>query len=151
MADAPKFHVLQRIQKALSIACFPLFCLKPLQIKCFEHILNGFDLVAVLPTGFGKSFSFQLLPNFLPTKADKNIVIVVCPLNAIIEDQLKVARNVGIEAEVLQIADHRLEVSESVFDSNERTAESDDVCILLKTTNCEMAMFNLFLHIRKPY
>ena len=37
----------------------------------------------------------------------------------------------GIEAEVLQIADHRLEVSESLFDSNERTAESDDVCILL--------------------
>jgi ATP-dependent DNA helicase RecQ len=117
-----KFHVQQRLHKALNVGSFPSFCLKPLQIKCFEHILNGFDVVAVLPTGFGKSFLFQILPNFLPTKADKNIVIVVCPLNAIIEDQLKVAKNIGIEAEVLQLVAHRREVAENLFGSHERTA-----------------------------
>ena len=97
MADTSKrlekIDVLQRLHKALNVGSFPSFCLKPLQIKCFEHILNGFDVVAVLPTGFGKSLLFQILPNFLPTKAENNIVIVVCPLNAIIEDQLKVAKN----------------------------------------------------------
>ena len=52
MADTSKrlekIHVLQRLHNALNVGSFPSFCLKPLQIKCFEHILNGFDVVAVL-------------------------------------------------------------------------------------------------------
>ena len=64
MADTSKCmeiaQVLQRLHKALNVGCFPSFCLKPLQIKCFEHLLNGFDVVAMLPTGFGKSLLFQL-------------------------------------------------------------------------------------------
>ena len=80
--------------------------------------------------GFGKSFLFQILPNFLLTKADNNIIIVVFPLNAIIEDQLKVAKNIGTEAEVLQLVDHRREVAESLFGSHERTAECEDVRLL---------------------
>ena len=107
-----------------------LFCLKPLQIKCFEHLLNGFDVVVVLRSGLRKFLLFQLLPNFLPTKTDKNIVIVVCPVNAIIEDQLKVAKNIGVKAEVLQLLDHRKEIAEILFGSQERTEESDDACIL---------------------
>ena len=50
------------------------FCLKPLQVKCFEYLLKGKYVVAVLPTGFGKSMLFQLLPDFLPVKADNDIV-----------------------------------------------------------------------------
>jgi superfamily II DNA helicase RecQ len=73
---------------------------------------------------------FQILPNFLPTKADSNIIIVVFPLNAIIEDQLKVAKNIGIEAEVLQLVDHCREVVESLFGSHERTAECEDERLL---------------------
>ena len=134
MADAreclQKIHVLQRIDKALNVGSFASFCLKPLQVKCFEHVLNGFDVVAVLPTGYGKSLLFQLLPTFLPTKTDNNIVIVVCPLNAIIEDQLKVAKNIGIKAEVLQLVDHCMQVAETLFGSHEETDESDDVCIV---------------------
>ncbi|XP_028397832.1 ATP-dependent DNA helicase Q1-like isoform X3 [Dendronephthya gigantea] len=150
MADPSKclhhLHVLQRLHNALNMGGFPSFVLKPLQIKCFEHILNGFDVVAVLPTGFGKSLLFQLLPNFLPTKADKNIVIVVCPLNAIIEDQLKVAKNIGIEAEVLQLVDHRMKVAESLFKSDEMTAESDDVGVLLSDKMLNGDVQLLFTH-----
>ena len=79
--------VLSRLGSAFNRCNFPSFCLKPLQVKCFECLLKGQDIIAVLPTGFGKSLLFQLLPDFLPVKADKNIVIVVCPLNSIIEDQ----------------------------------------------------------------
>ncbi|XP_028417277.1 ATP-dependent DNA helicase Q1-like [Dendronephthya gigantea] len=150
MADPSKclhhLHVLQRLHNALNMGGFPSFVLKPLQIKCFEPILNGFDVVDVLPTGFGKSLLFQLLPNFLPTKADKNIVIVVCPLNAIIEDQLKVAKNIGIEAEVLQLVDHRMKVAESLFKSDEMTAESDDVGVLLSDKMLNGDVQLLFTH-----
>ena len=51
---------------------FPSFCLKPLQVKCFEYLLKGKDIVAVLPTG--KSLLPQLVPDFLAVKADNNIV-----------------------------------------------------------------------------
>lgn len=77
--------VISRLGIALNRCNFPSFCLKPLQAKCFEYLLKGYDIIAVLPTGFGKSLLFQLLPNFLSVKADKNVVIVVCPLNSIIK------------------------------------------------------------------
>ena len=53
---------------------FPPFCLKQLQVKCFEYLRKGKDIVAVLPTGFGQSLLFQLLPDFLLVKADNDIV-----------------------------------------------------------------------------
>ena len=43
-------------------------------MKCFEYLLKGKDIVAVLATGFGKSLLFQLLPDFVPVKVDNNIV-----------------------------------------------------------------------------
>ena len=70
--------MLVRLGSALNRCNFPSFCMEPLQVECFE----------CLPTGFGKSLLFQLLPDFLPVKADKNIVIIVSPFNSIIEDQL---------------------------------------------------------------
>ena len=94
------FGVLRRLGLAFNSGNFP-FCLKALQVKCFDYILKGYDVVAVLPTGFGKSLLFQLLPNLLPIKADKNIVIVVCPLNAIMDGQLKVLKDRKVAADVL--------------------------------------------------
>ena len=70
--------MLVRLGSALNRCNFPSFCMKPLQVKCFE----------CLPAGFGKSLLFQLLPDFLPVKVDTDIVIVVCPLSSIIEAQL---------------------------------------------------------------
>ncbi len=32
---------------------------KPEKEECLVHILNGGDVVALLPTGFGKSLSYQ--------------------------------------------------------------------------------------------
>ena len=120
-----KSSVLSRLGSAFNRCNFPSFCLKPLQVKCFEYLLKGKDVVAVLPTGFGKSLLFQLLPDFFPVKADKNIVIVVCPLNSIIEDQLKVLQERGVTADVLQLASDEWETTESLFQSknNEDNAE----------------------------
>ena len=52
---AEKLSVLSRLGYAFNRCNFPSFCLKPLQVKCFEYLLKGKDIVAVLTTGFGKS------------------------------------------------------------------------------------------------
>jgi superfamily II DNA or RNA helicase len=108
--DGGFLNVLHRLQIALTSCNFPSHCLKPLQVKCFEYLLRGDDVVAVFPTGFGKSILFQLLPKLFPVKTDKNIVIVVCPLNSIIEDQLKILEDSGITADVFRIPSDSMRV-----------------------------------------
>ena len=89
-SSEPKFlSALRRVGFSLNNGNFSSSNLKPLQMKCFEYMLKGQDVIGILPTGFGKSMLFHLLPHFIPVKTTKNIVIVVCPLNSIIEDQLK--------------------------------------------------------------
>ena len=85
-------HVFERLELAFSRCKFPSICSKPQQVQCFDFLLKGIDVVAVLPTDFGKSLVFQLLPYFLPTKCQRNIVIVISPLSSIIEDQIKVLK-----------------------------------------------------------
>ena len=51
---AEKLSVLSRLGYAFNRCNFLSFCLKPLQVKCFEYSLKDKDIVAVLPTGFGK-------------------------------------------------------------------------------------------------
>jgi ATP-dependent DNA helicase RecQ len=106
---------------------FPSFCLKPKQVQCFEYLLQGFDVLSILPTGFGKSLLFQLLPDLLPVnKSSQNIVLVVCPLSSIIEDQISALNLIGIPAEILPNIDEdssHLYNSESLFDRKEDTNE----------------------------
>ena len=92
-------------------------------MKCFEYMLEGQDVIGVLPTGFGKSMLFHLLPHFIPVKTTRNIVIVVCPLNSIIEDQLKVLKDRRITADVLQLAVNEKEPAENLFGNEQEPSE----------------------------
>ena len=98
-------YFFNRIQYSLdklsrkNINIFP----KVKQYVVFDHLLNGKDVMAVLPTGFGKSLLFQLLPDIIPIKSKNNIVVVVSPLNSIIEDQLNVLCKIGISGTQLQL------------------------------------------------
>ena len=47
------------------------FALMEEQIQAIKHLFNGKDLLAVLPTGFGKSLIYQLL--LLMSKARNEI------------------------------------------------------------------------------
>ena len=83
-SSEPKYlPVFRRVRFSINNGNFPLLNLKPLQVKCFEYLLKGQDVIGVLPTGFGKSMLFHLLPHFIPVKTMKNLVIVMCPLNSI--------------------------------------------------------------------
>ena len=57
--------------------------LKPLQSKSLKLAIEK-DVVVVLPTGYGKSLIFEVLPYLNDTK-----VVIVCPLNAIIYEQVQ--------------------------------------------------------------
>ena len=64
--------------------------LKPEQSEAIESLLNGKDVFAVLPTGFGKSLIYQsfvfakeIMDGHSPT------IIVIIPLRSIIQEQLK--------------------------------------------------------------
>lgn len=159
--SSDKFTVLRRLQLALNSGNFPPYCLKPLQVKCFVYLLHGHDVVAVLPTGFGKSLLFQLIPNFFPVKADMNIVIVVCPLNSIMEDQLEVLKDRGITADVFRLPGDEWTTSESLFDMNKHTSPErtqdetnmDESCEFTMSDGKSIewrSMFKLYSHIQKP-
>ena len=59
--------------------------MKRKQLEVVSGVLNGQDVFAVLPTGFGKSLCFASLPSIydqLLPLAQPSIVIVVTPLTA---------------------------------------------------------------------
>ena len=64
---------------------------------CFERK----DALAVLPTGFGKSLIYQILPGIFDyvrsgcqPERHHSVVLVVSPLRALMRDQLKKVRSV---------------------------------------------------------
>ena len=64
---------------------------KPEQIMVVSYAVRGRDVFAVLPTGFGKSLCFALLPGVYDRVCSSSkpaIVLVVTPLTAIIKDQV---------------------------------------------------------------
>ena len=72
-------------------------------------VIENKDVLAVLPTGYGKSLIYQLLApvyNFMDfggTPAEKrSSVIVISPLNALIRDQIVKMRECGLSVCVLR-------------------------------------------------
>ncbi|XP_020913801.1 uncharacterized protein LOC110251428 [Exaiptasia diaphana] len=78
--------------------------LKVKQILILERLLLGKDTVGVLPTGYGKSVIFHLLPFMFDyeKKKDDSIVLVIAPLDSLIEDQVMSLKSRGIKAGVLK-------------------------------------------------
>lgn len=66
------------------------------QEKILERVMAGRDTLALMPTGMGKSLCFQL-----PAKVQKDLVLVISPLIALMEDQFQKARKLGISATYL--------------------------------------------------
>lgn len=56
--------------------------IKPKQIDCVKYALNC-DTLVILPTGYGKSLVYELVQNITKTK-----VIIISPINAIIDEQV---------------------------------------------------------------
>ena len=68
------------------------FTLKTEQMEVVTSILRGRDVFAQLPTGYGKTLCYAVLPVAfdLLQPGCKSIVVVLSPLTAIMKDQVSV-------------------------------------------------------------
>ena len=69
---------------------------RPLQSRVIEALQQGHDVLAVLPTGGGKSVCFQI-----PALLRRGTTIVVSPLISLMQDQVAAARARGLAAAAL--------------------------------------------------
>jgi ATP-dependent DNA helicase RecQ len=65
---------------------------RPGQREAVDAVLAGRDVLAVMPTGSGKSLCYQL-----PALLSEGVTLVVSPLIALMEDQHAALRNRGLE------------------------------------------------------
>ncbi|MGD2131226.1 MAG: DNA helicase RecQ [Maricaulaceae bacterium] len=66
---------------------------RPGQEEVVETILNGRDVIAVMPTGAGKSLCFQL-----PALMLEGLTVVVSPLIALMDNQVALLNGFGVRA-----------------------------------------------------
>ena len=120
---------------------FPDF--RPGQAEIALSVLQGRDTLAIMPTGGGKSLCFQL-----PALLRPGITVVISPLIALMRDQVRSLREVGVEAGALT-SGNTDEETESVFTAidegrlkllyiaPERLAHPGTLA-LLRRANCSM-------------
>ena len=69
---------------------------RPGQAEVIGAVLDGADVFAVMPTGSGKSMTYQL-----PALIDDGLTVVVSPLIALMHDQVQQMRGFGVAAATL--------------------------------------------------
>jgi superfamily II DNA helicase RecQ len=112
--------------------------LKPKQVLCLENVYLHKDVMCVLPTGYGKSLIFQLLPMLLFAKsklldhvrlggfsaaAVNSIVVVVSPLNSLMSNQISRLRISGVRAAVIDVKELRKEHADHETDLQNENME----------------------------
>lgn len=94
--------------RALSVlkSVFGYDTFRPGQLEVIEAVLAGRDCVAVMPTGAGKSITYQI-----PARLMGGVTLVVSPLISLMKDQVDAMGQVGLRATFLN----------SSLDAEERT------------------------------
>ena len=71
-----------------------------------RHVYEGKDVFVWLPTGFGKSLCYELLPFLFDVKRDRadSVVVVVSPLVSLMIDQVRSLRSRRVEASIMSTA-----------------------------------------------
>ena len=103
MTTSPDFGALSRD----ALSRFPALpsCLKEKQLEIASSILSGRDTFGVLPTGYGKSLIYQILPGMKDAIMHRSpgafIAIVVSPLTQLIQSQVAFLNDIGIKSVAL--------------------------------------------------
>ena len=96
-------HALDKVLSVILRKRFPgIKQISAIQKQALYAIFNGRDVFAILPTGYGKSLTFQLLPDLyrefppLPQlserQVDNPIVLIICPLKSLVESHIRELR-----------------------------------------------------------
>ena len=83
---------------------------RSLQEEGVDAILEGRDLMMILPTGGGKSLVFQL-----PTLMKEGVSIVISPLIALMQDQVAALKAQNIQADMISSAQSQDEIEEILY------------------------------------
>lgn len=90
-----------------SLATFDVlenFVLKQEQQDAIRQLSRNKDVLAVLPTGFGKSIIFRFGVRVKQLLTKKHCcMVVVCPLKSIVDDQVVEAQEIGLKATSLSV------------------------------------------------
>lgn len=79
------------------------------QESIISELLDGNDILAIMPTGGGKSLCFQI-----PAIINKNITLVVSPLIALMDDQVQALKRKGVNAAMINSTLSEKEYAEQV-------------------------------------
>lgn len=92
---------------------------RPLQEQIIDQVLEGKDLMVVMPTGGGKSMCFQLPSLILP-----GVTLVISPLIALMKDQVDALNANGISA--------------GFFNSSQETADQNHLIRKLQSNELQL-------------
>jgi len=95
-SDSPKHRILKDV--------FGFDGFRPGQEAVMDAVLDGEDVLAVMPTGAGKSLCFQV-----PSLALGGLTIVISPLVALMQDQVTALKLAGVAADSINSAATRAE------------------------------------------
>ena len=131
--------------------------LKDRQIEVLSFVLQGRDTFAVLPTGYGKSLIYYLLPllhdELYPKQSGiQAVALIISPLTQLIESQVRFLNEIGLVSQVLSSAgnifsirsetSHLFSSPEAILSSNwrhevqNRSLRKRIVCLVIDEVHC---------------
>lgn len=94
-----KLNVFRGLERFFGFKHFRTFNGEPLQENAARAALNGISMLAVFPTGGGKSITFQL-PALISGAAFRALTVVISPLQSLMKDQVDNLNQKGISEAV---------------------------------------------------
>ena len=114
---------------------------RPLQQEVVDAILDGHDVLALMPTGGGKSICYQL-----PALMLDGLTVVVSPLIALMKDQVDSLTQVGVPATYLNSSVSPAELARRVH----AVSEGEIKLLYVAPERVAMASFSQVLNAGKP-